>query len=85
MVVVQPIFELSQQLVALEPKLVKMVELPVELILCFIEFSFIASLIALGLNWQQWHQPTMISKHQIVHLRQGSESFEELLQLDLSY
>ena len=84
MVVVRPIFELSQQLVVLEPKLAKMVELPVELILYFIEFSFIASLIALGSDWQQWHQLVMISKHQIGHLRQGSKSFEELLRLDLS-
>jgi hypothetical protein len=88
MVVVQPIFEQSQQLVVLPPKLVKLVMLVVELLLqvmlmCFIKFSFIASLIALGSNWQQWHQPTMISKHQIAHLRRGSKSFEELLPLSL--
>ena len=87
MVVARPIFEQSQQLVALPPKLVKLlmlvVELLLELILGSIKFSFIASLIALGSDWQQWHQPIMISKHQIVHLRRGSKSFEELLPLSL--
>ena len=89
MVVARPIFEQSQQLVALPPKLVKLaklVMLVVELLLellSSIKFSFIASLIALGSDWQQWHLPIMISKHQIVHLRRGSKSFEEQLLLSL--